>query len=55
MGLDPFCPCPLELAEKPKFQALFFLIFVTLAFGAVFYWLVERWSLLDSLFLSLQR
>src|ERR687886_1322894 len=38
--------------KDPEFQALFFLVVVTLATGAWFYSLVEGWSLLDSLYFS---
>ena len=38
--------------KDPEFQALFFLVVVTLAAGAWFYSLVEGWSLLDSLYFS---
>ena len=38
--------------KDPEFQALFFLVVVTLATGAWFYSLAEGWSLLDSLYFS---
>ena len=38
--------------KDPEFQALFFLVLVTLVSGAVFYRQVEGWSLLDSLYFS---
>jgi voltage-gated potassium channel len=38
--------------KDPEFQALFFLVVVTLASGALFYSSVEDWSLLDSLYFS---
>ena len=38
--------------KDPEFQALFFLVVVTLASGAVFYRVAEGWSLLDSLYFS---
>jgi len=38
--------------KDPEFQALFFLVVMTLASGTVFYSLVEGWSLLDSLYFS---
>lgn len=38
--------------KDPEFQALFFLVVVTLASGAWFYSWVEGWSLLDSLYFS---
>lgn len=38
--------------KDPEFQALFFLVVTTLASGALFYWRVEGWSLLDSLYFS---
>lgn len=38
--------------KDPKFQALFFLVILTLASGTLFYWQAEGWSLLDSLYFS---
>jgi voltage-gated potassium channel len=38
--------------KDPEFQALFFLVIVTLASGALFYFSVVGWSLLDSLYFS---
>ncbi len=38
--------------KDPKFQALLFLVFVMLTTGTLFYWNVEGWSLLDSLYFS---
>jgi voltage-gated potassium channel len=38
--------------KDPEFQALFFLVIVTLATGAWFYRIAEGWSLLDSLYFS---
>lgn len=39
-------------AKDPEFQALLFLVAITLASGTVFYWRVEEWSVLDSLYFS---
>ena len=36
--------------KDPKFQVLFFLVFVMLATGTLFYRQAEGWSLLDSLY-----
>ena len=38
--------------KDPEFQALFFLVVVTLASGAVFYRVAEGWSLFDSFYFS---
>jgi Ion channel len=38
--------------KDPEFQALFFLVVVTLVTGAMFYRLIEGWSLLDSFYFS---
>jgi len=38
--------------KDPDFQALFFLVVLTLLSGTVFYRGVEEWSLLDSLYFS---
>src|SRR5215210_1848234 len=38
--------------RDPEFQALFFLVVVTLASGTLFYSSVEGWTLLDSLYFS---
>lgn len=38
--------------KDPEFQALFFLVVVTLASGAFFYSWAEGWNLLDSLYFS---
>ena len=38
--------------KDPKFQALFFLVILTLAAGTLFYRQAEGWSLLDSLYFS---
>lgn len=38
--------------KDPEFQALFFLVVVTLVTGAWFYSTVEGWSLLDSIYFS---
>ncbi len=38
--------------KDPQFQALFFLVVVTLAVGAWFYRIAEGWSLLDSFYFS---
>ena len=38
--------------KDPKFQALFFLVIVTLTAGTLFYRQAEGWSLLDSLYFS---
>ncbi|CAN5903619.1 potassium channel family protein [soil metagenome] len=38
--------------KDPKFQALFFLVILTLAAGTAFYRQAEDWSLLDSLYFS---
>jgi voltage-gated potassium channel len=38
--------------KDPEFQALFFLVVVTLVSGAWFYSKVEGWSLLDSFYFS---
>ena len=38
--------------KDPKFQALFFLVVVTLVAGTLFYRQAEGWSLLDSLYFS---
>jgi voltage-gated potassium channel len=38
--------------KDPEFRGLFFLVVVTLATGTLFYWHVERWTPLDSLYLS---
>lgn len=42
----------LQSLRDPEFQALFFLVVTMLASGALFYWQVEGWSLLDSLYFS---
>jgi voltage-gated potassium channel len=39
--------------KDPEFRGLFFLVVVTLASGTLFYWQVEGWSVLDSLFFSI--
>ena len=41
-----------QSSKDPKFQALFFLVVVTLAAGTLFYRQAEGWSLLDSLYFS---
>jgi hypothetical protein len=38
--------------KDPEFRGLFFLVVMTLAAGTLFYWQVEGWSPLDSLFFS---
>ena len=38
--------------RDPQFQALFFLVIVTLTAGTLFYRQAEGWSLLDSLYFS---
>lgn len=38
--------------KDPDFQALFFLVVLTLASGTIFYHRVEGWSLLDSFYFS---
>jgi voltage-gated potassium channel len=38
--------------KDPEFQGLFFLVIVMLVSGTFFYWQVEGWSLLDSLYFS---
>ena len=38
--------------KDPDFRGLFFLVVVTLTSGTLFYWQVEGWGLLDSLFFS---
>lgn len=38
--------------KDPEFQGLFFLVIVMLVSGTFFYWRVEGWSLLDSLYFS---
>lgn len=38
--------------RDPEFRGLFGLVVVTLASGTLFYWQVERWSILDSLYFS---
>ncbi len=38
--------------KDPEFQALFFLVLVTLASGTFFYRQVEGWNLLDSFYFS---
>ena len=38
--------------KDPEFQGLFFLVIVMLASGTFFYWRVEGWSLLASLYFS---
>jgi len=38
--------------EDPEFRGLCWLVVVTLACGTVFYWRVEDWGLLDSLYFS---
>lgn len=38
--------------KDPDFQALSFLVAVTLLSGTFFYWRIEDWSLLDSLYFS---
>jgi voltage-gated potassium channel len=36
--------------NDPKFRALLFNVVFMLAFGSIFYWRVEHWSLFDSLY-----
>jgi voltage-gated potassium channel len=38
--------------KDPEFRGLFSLVVLTLASGTLFYWQVEGWNLLDSLFFS---
>lgn len=38
--------------RDPEFQAVLFLVVITLAAGTVFYWRMEGWSVLDSLYFS---
>jgi voltage-gated potassium channel len=38
--------------KDPEFRGLLFLVVVTLTTGTLFYWHVEGWSPLDSLFFS---
>ena len=38
--------------KDPEFRGLFYLTLATLASGTLFYWQVEGWSPLDSLFFS---
>lgn len=38
--------------KDPEFQALFFLVVVTLLSGTLFYWRAEGWSVLDALYFS---
>jgi hypothetical protein len=53
MGPGTFHPQPLALAERPGVPGLFFLVVATLASGAVFYRVAERWSLFDSFYFSI--
>lgn len=36
----------------PRFRAISFLVVVLLASGTIFYWRIEDWTLLDSLYFS---
>lgn len=38
--------------KDPEFQALFLLVAILLASGTIFYWRMEGWSVLDSLYFS---
>lgn len=38
--------------SDPKFRALASLVFILLVGGTIFYWRVEGWSILDSLYFS---
>ncbi len=40
------------LKEDPEFRALMFTLFVLLGSGTLFYWQVEGWSIVDSLYFS---